>query len=65
MPMPWTARAAISWPGFWARPATAEAATNRTSASCMSTFLLNRSAILPHSGVVAVMVSREAVTTQV
>ena len=50
---------------FWARPAAAEAPAKITSATWTSTFLLNRSASLPHTGVEAVVVSRVATTTQV
>ncbi len=63
--MPWKARAAMSWPAFWLSPAIAEPATKITIATWTSSFLLNRSASLPQIGVVAVAVSRVAVTTQV
>jgi hypothetical protein len=63
--MPWKARAAISSPAFCDAPATADPTTKITIDSWMSSFLLNRSASLPQIGVVAVAVSRVAVTTQV
>ncbi len=59
------ARAVISIAGFCARPAMTEPMTKTTRAVWTSAFLLNRSASLPHSGVDAVIVSSEAVTTQV
>ncbi len=65
MPMPWTARNVMSMPGFCDMPAAADPSTNMTRASWISSFLENRSASLPHSGVDAVIVSRDAVTTQV
>ena len=48
-----------------AAAATSEPTEKITSAVCTSSFLLNRSASLPHTGVVAVIVSRVATTTQV
>ena len=45
--------------------AISEPTEKMTSAVCTSTFLLNRSASLPQIGVVAVIVSRVATTTQV
>ncbi len=63
--MPWNTRQTMSHSADCASPAAADARTKITSATCTSTFLLNRSASLPHSGVVAVIDSSEAVTTQV
>lgn len=65
MPMPWTARNPMSIPAFWDSPAAADPSTKITSASWISSFLENRSASLPHSGVDAVIASSDAVTTQV
>lgn len=65
MPMPWNARAAISWPAVCEKPATIEPSTNTTMAICTSIFLLYRSESLPQIGVDAVAVSRVAVTTHV
>ena len=48
-----------------AKPAISEPAEKITSADWTSSFLLNRSASLPQIGVVAVIVSRVATTTQV
>jgi hypothetical protein len=46
-------------------PATKDPTEKMTRALCTSTFLLKRSASLPQIGVVAVMVSKVATTTQV
>ena len=46
-------------------PATREPTEKITSAVCTSSFLLKRSASLPQIGVVAVMVSSVATSTQV
>ena len=59
------ARAPISTSIEGANPAIREPIEKMTSADWTSTFLLNRSASLPQIGVVAVMVSRVATTTQV
>ncbi len=59
------ARAVISIAGFCARPATTEPMTKTIRAIWTRAFLLKRSASLPHRGVEAVIVSSEAVTTQV
>ena len=48
-----------------AKPAISDPMEKMTSADCTSTFLLNRSASLPQIGVVAVIASRVATTTQV
>jgi hypothetical protein len=48
-----------------AKPAASEPTEKMTRAVWTSTFLLNRSASLPHTGVEAVIVSRVATTTQV
>ena len=64
-PMPCTARAPISQPIPGARPAIADPATKMTSATCTSILRLKRSASFPQIGVVAVVVSRVAVITQV
>ena len=55
----------MSSAALWLSPAIAEPATKITIAIWISSFLLNRSASLPQTGVVAVAVSRVAVTTQV
>jgi hypothetical protein len=47
------------------KPATRDPTTNSPSESWSSSFWLNRSASLPHSGTVAVMASSSEVTTQV
>ena len=52
-------------PAFCDRPASAEPNTKIDQASWMSSFLLTRSASLPQIGVVTVIVSSVAVTTQV
>ena len=64
-PRPWIARAPISTSMEGAKPAISEPIEKMTSAVCTRIFLLNRSASLPQIGVVAVMVSRVATTTQV
>ena len=64
-PRPWTARAPISTSMVGAKPAISEPIEKITSAVWTSTFLLNRSASLPQIGVVAVIVSSVATTTQV
>src|SRR5829696_212186 len=64
-PTPWTTRNAMRVPAFCASPASPEPTTKITRASWMSVFLLVRSASLPQIGVVAVIASRVAVTTQV
>ena len=64
-PRPWNARAAISWPTFWDSPANSEPSTKMAMPICSSSFLLNRSASLPQIGVLAVIASSVAVTTQV
>jgi hypothetical protein len=64
-PSPWTARAPISTSIEGAKPAISEPTEKMTSAVCTSSFLLNRSASLPQMGVVAVIVSSVATTTQV
>ena len=63
--IPCTARATIITPIVGASPAATEPTTNVTMAIWVRTFLLNRSDSLPQIGVVAVMVSRVATTTQV
>jgi hypothetical protein len=65
MPMPWKARAAISCSVFCASPLIIEPITKIVIATWTSVFLLNRSASLPQTGVVAVAVSSVAVTTHV
>ncbi len=55
----------MSWPVSWAKPLSSEPITKITIATWTSVFLLNRSASLPQIGVVAVAVSRVAVTTHV
>jgi hypothetical protein len=64
-PRPWTTRAMISVVVSWEEPASSEPATNRPRESCTSSFWLNRSASLPHSGTEVVIASSSAVTTQV
>ena len=64
-PRPWKARAPISTSIDGAKPATSEPIEKMTSADWTSSFLLNRSASLPQIGVVAVIVSSVATTTQV
>ena len=64
-PRPWKARAPISTSMFGAMPATREPAEKITRPSWTSSFLLKRSASLPQIGVVAVIVSSVATTTQV
>ena len=63
--MPWNARQVMSMAVDVDSPATAELSTKMTSAIWTSSFLLNRSESLPQIGVVTVVVSRVAVTTQV
>ena len=50
---------------FWENPLIVEPSTKITMATWTSVFLLNRSASLPQTGVVAVAVSSVAVTTHV
>ena len=64
-PRPCTTRAPISTSMLGARAAISEPTAKITSAVCTSIFLLKRSASLPHTGVVAVIASRVATTTQV
>jgi hypothetical protein len=64
-PRPWTTRAPISTSMLGAKPAISDPMEKMTSADCTSTFLLNRSASLPQIGVVAVIASSVATTTQV
>jgi hypothetical protein len=64
-PMPCTARHARSIGTDVDSPATSDAPMKIRIASCMRSFLLVKSASLPHSGVDAVVVSKVAVTTQV
>ena len=64
-PRPWKARAPISTSIEGAKPATSEPIEKMTSAICTRIFLLKRSASLPQIGVVAVIVSSVATTTQV
>ena len=64
-PSPCTTRAPISTSMLGAKPAMSEPMEKITRALCTSSFLLKRSASLPQIGVVAVMVSRVATTTQV
>ena len=64
-PRPCRARAPISTSMLGASPATSEPAQKITRALCTSIFLLKRSASLPQMGVVAVIVSSVATTTQV
>ena len=59
------ARAPISTSMVGAKPAITEPIEKMTRALWTSTFLVNWSASLPQIGVVAVMVSRVATTTQV
>ena len=62
---PWTARAAMRCQVSWESPATADDATNATSATWIRALRSTRSASLPHSGVLTVIASSEDVTTQV
>ena len=64
-PRPCTTRAPISTSMLGAKPAMSEPIEKMTSAVWTSSFLLNRSASLPQMGVVAVIASRVATTTQV
>ena len=64
-PRPWTARAPISTSIDGAKPAMSEPIEKMTRALWTSSFLSKRSASLPQIGVVAVIVSRVATTTQV
>jgi hypothetical protein len=50
---------------FCDRPASTEPITKMMIETCTSSFLLNRSDSLPHTGVDTVMARREAVTTHV
>ena len=65
MPRPWITRAPISTSMLGANAATSEPTEKMTRALCTSSFLLKRSASLPQIGVVAVIDSRVATTTQV
>ena len=64
-PMPWNTRIVMSVPVSCENPATADATTKMTRASCSSSLRLKRSASLPQMGVETVVASRVAVTTQV
>ena len=65
MPSPWIARAASSSGTFCTVPAASDPPTNIRIAICTSSFLLNRSENLLQIGLLTVIASREAVTTQV
>ncbi len=64
-PMPWNTRMVMSVPVSCENPATAEATTKITRASCRSSLRLKRSASLPQIGVETVVASSVAVTTHV
>ena len=64
-PRPWTTRAPMSTSIDGAKPAMSEPTEKITSALCTRVFLLNMSANLPQIGVVAVIASMVATTTQV
>ena len=64
-PRPCTTRAPISTSIDGAKPAMSEPTEKITSADCTSSFLSKRSANLPQIGVVAVIASMVATTTQV
>src|SRR5690606_13448188 len=64
-PTPCTTRLATSSSTFGVRPASREPTPKSASDSWVSAFLLYRSAILPHSGTVAVIASNSAVTIHV
>src|SRR3954447_25543979 len=65
MPSPWTARAASSSGTFCTAPAAREPSRKTTIATWTRTFLLKRSESLLQIGLVTVIASSEAVTTQV
>ena len=65
MPRPWTARAASSSGTFCTMPAASEPTTKTPIAIWTSIFLLNRSESLLQIGLLTVIASSEAVTTQV
>ena len=64
-PRPCTTRAPISTSIDGAKPAMSEPIEKMTRAVCTSSFLSKRSANLPQIGVVAVIASMVATTTQV
>jgi hypothetical protein len=64
-PTPCTTRLTMRIPTSGVRPAMSEPATKSPSETWIRSFLLYRSASLPHSGTVAVMASSSVVTIQV